>query len=157
MKTLKMSGFLISIFFLIVSMSNTSSAKVMRWPLKKMVEQSKLIVIGTVLKIENTNIINDKYGNEYKAIVSIEEVIKGEKIIDTLDLYYYPKISTEPDFIVNEKNIFFIKTWGNKYRTVQGYAGKIVIENNKITHLYIMNEEKTQDIKFFIAKIKKFL
>lgn len=122
-----------------------------------MVEESELIFVGKVLGTEKTNTKHKEYGYEHKVTIEIEEIIKGSQVSKNIDIYYFPTLSIESEFSLDERCIFFIKTWEGKYTVVQGYGGKAAIEDNKVKPLYIRDEEKLQELQFFIQRIKQFI
>lgn len=132
-------------------------SKIILLPLHEMVYEAELIIIGKVLQIEKTDNKHEEYGYEYQVRIEVEETIKGDKTIKNIGIYYFPSISIEPEFSLNERAIFFVKIWEGKYTIVQGYGGKVVIENDEVKPLYIKDEEKVQKLQTFIQKIRKFI
>jgi hypothetical protein len=132
-------------------------SKIILLPLHGMVDEAELIIIGKVLQIEKTSNTHKEYGYEYKVKIEVGETIKGNPLIRDVDIYYFPTFSIEPEFSLNERGIFFIKIWEKKYTVVQGYAGKVAIENENVKPLYIKDEESIQNLQIFIQKIRKFI
>lgn len=154
MKLLKILSFAI----LIIGMINMpAEGKIISLSLHEMVEEAELIIIGKVLLIEKTSNKHVEYGYEYKVTIGIEETIKGNQIIKDINIYFYPTLSIEPEFSLNERSVYFIKKWEGKYTVVQGYGGKVAIENDDVKPLYIRDEEKTQKLQIFINRIKKLI
>jgi len=147
----------ISILFIISMMASPINSKILMQPLSQMVEESEFIVIGKVVKIEKINNKRNEYGYKNKAMIEIEESIKGDKAIKNIVICYSPALSTEPEFLLNERCIFFINVWKGEYRVYQGYGGKVTIKNDKVRPLYIQNESKIQNLYDFVQKIKKLM
>lgn len=131
-------------------------AKVLPYSLKKMVGNADWIILGKVTEIRKTDIKNEEYGYEHEVTIKIEEIIKGT-LVSTIAVRYFPTLSTEPVFSVNERAIFFIKRWKEKNVIVQGYAGKVSIDNEHVKIISINNEGSTQNLKKFVNKIKEFV
>jgi hypothetical protein len=139
-------------------MRNTPiEGKIILLPLHEMVGESELIIIGKVLVVEKTNNKHKEYGDEYKATVGVEKTIKGDSLIKDFDIYYFPDLSVEPELSLNQRCVFFIKIWEGKYTLVQGYGGKVIIENDEVRPSYIKEEEIPQKLQIFIQKIKKLI
>lgn len=154
MKLLRILG---CVFIIIVMNTIPTRSKIILLPLQEMVEEAELIIIGKVLQIEKTGNKHEEYGYEHQVTIEVGETIKGDKTIKNIGIYYFPSISIEPEFSLNERGIFFVKTWEGKYTIVQGYGGKVVIENDEVKPLYIKDEEKVQKLQTFIQKIRKFI
>lgn len=131
--------------------------KIILLPLHEMVGESELIFIGKVLLVEKTNNKHKEFGDEYKATIGVEKTIKGDSLIKELDIYYFQDLSVEPEFSLNQRSVFFVKIWEGRYSLVQGYGGKVVIENDEVRPSYIKEEEIPQKLQVFIQKIKNLL
>ena len=154
MKLLRILG---CVFLIMVMNTIPTRSKIILLPLQEMVEEAELIIIGKVMQIEKTDNKHREYGDEYKVTIEIEETIKGDRAIKDVDIYYFPTLSVEPEFVIRERCIFFMKTWKGRHTIVQGSGGKAVIKNNEVSPLYIKDEEKAQKLQLFIQKIKKFI
>jgi len=137
--------------FLINILCVSATGRVILATLDQMVKESELIVIGKVNDIERTTTSHEEYGNEYKAEIRVEQTLKGRGVEKEVFIYYFPR--REPEFIIGERCILFIKAWKGKYRIVRGIGGRVKIEENKAFRLRMVNEDETQELDQFIQKI----
>jgi hypothetical protein len=124
-------------------------------PLDEMIKQSKLVATGKVVRIEEMPILRNvkKSVFDEKAIVTIEieQIIVGSYKDKHIDVTYYPRLTFEAWFVVNQRCIFFI---GENNQIVKGYGGKIPIENGKVEVRNILGEATSQTLKDFTERIK---
>jgi len=147
---------LFTIFLFLFLFAESSVSKIIMLPLCQMVNDSEIIFIGKVININKYNKANIE--NSYKQVkVHPEEIIKGNISTKNIAIYSTAFISTEPQFVVGEKAIFFIKKWNSQFTLVQGYAGKVAIQNGIAKPQYILNEDKVQKTQDFVQKIRKIV
>jgi len=115
-------------------------------PLDEMIKESKIVVIGKVLRIKEPIF----YGTAV-ATIEIEQIIVGNYEDKHIDVTYYPRLTFEARLLLNQRCIFFI---GENNQIVKGYAGKIPIEKEKVEVCYILGEATSQTLKDFIERIK---
>ena len=124
-------------------------------PLDEMIKHSKLVVVGKVLRIEEMptprNAKKSIFDKMAIATVEIEQIIVGSYEDKHIDITYYPRLTFEAWFVVNQRCIFFI---GERNVMVKGYGGKIPIENDKVEVRYILGEAIKQTLIDFIQRIK---
>jgi hypothetical protein len=135
-------------------------------PLSKMVQESELIVIGTVTAYVNTGEVflfeRENFKREfpfYKATIKVEKTLKGDPKKSEIDVYSFGT-SSEPEFHVQERGIFFIETdrrksFRGRQSVAGGYAGMLPIEEDTVRPLYIEGEQKKQKLDAFIQRIQK--
>jgi len=141
-------------------MSSLAISKIIRIPLSEMVSRSTIIAVGTVVHIEKTKgkfKFDENEYEQYKATIHIEDLIKGDGALKEVDVYYLPSISDEATFTVGDRAIYFITTSEDRTVLVQGYGGKVKIENDVVDTLFIRDEPDTQNIVIFLQKIKNFM
>jgi hypothetical protein len=124
-------------------------------PLDEMIKQSKLIVVGKVVRIEEMptlkNVKKSIFDEMAIATIEIEQIIVGSYEVKHIDITYYPRLTFEARFFLNQRCIFFI---GERNLMVKGYAGKIPIEKDKVEVRYILGEATSQTLKDFTQRIK---
>lgn len=131
-------------------------AKVLPLPLKEMIKEADWIIIGRIKEIKKTDIKHDEYGTELLIKISVEETIKGEPA-KLVEVQLFQNLSTEPEVSLNERAIFFIKTWKGRNVIVQGYAGKVTIDNEHVKIVSVKNEAPIQKLEKFVSKIKELV
>lgn len=131
-------------------------AKVLPISLKEMTNEADWIIIGSIKEIKKTDVKHDEYGYELLVKISVEEIIKGETA-KSVEVQLFQDLSTEPEVSLNERAIFFIKSWKGRNVIVQGYAGKVSIDNEHVKIISIKDEAPTQNFQKFVNKIKKFV
>jgi hypothetical protein len=147
------------LFLLILLIAVTPCmGKIIEYPLDKMVEKSKMIVVGTVVKITDptrkVNVMGFSY-DEAVATIEIERIILGTYEEKQIDVPYLPRISIEHGFQIGERCVYFIGEWKERNVIVQGYGGAIPIDKaDNVQVLYILGEQKRQLLKNFIQRIK---
>jgi len=153
---MKLFKIFVTIFLFLSIFVNSSVSKIIMLPLYQMVNDSEIIFIGKVININK--FYNSNIENSYKqVVVHNEETIKGTISTKNITIYSTAFITTEPPFVVGEKAIFFIKKWNSQFTLVQGYAGKVAIQNDIAKPQYILNEDKVQKTQDFIQKIRKII
>ncbi len=79
-------------------------------PLDEMIKQSKLVVVGKVLRIEEIptprNATKSIFDKMAIATIEIEQVIVGSYEDKHIDITYYPRLTFEAWFVVNQRCIF---------------------------------------------------
>ena len=124
-------------------------------PLDEMIKQSKLVVVGKVVRIEEIptpkNGKKSTFDEKAVATVEIEQIIVGSYEDKHIDIMYYPRLTFEARFFLNQQCIFFI---GQGNLMVKGYAGKIPIEKGKVEVRYILGEATSQTLQNFAQRIK---
>ena len=93
-------------------------------PLDEMIKQSKLVVVGKVIRIKEPI-----FAKIPVATIEIEQIIGGNYEDKQIDITYHPRSVFDAWFVLNQRCIFLINA-GNTI--VKGYAGKIPIENEKV-------------------------
>jgi hypothetical protein len=145
--------FTLSLFVLLIAVT-PCMAKIKEYPLDKMVDRSKLIVLGIVVRImepSRAKGAKDTPYGEAVAIIEIEQIIIGSYEKKQVDVTYYPRLSEGAHFEIGERCILFLD---ERNALVQSYAGKILIEGERAEVLYILGEQVRQDLKDFIQRIK---
>jgi hypothetical protein len=120
--------------------------KLQQIPLDEMIKESKIVVIGKVLRIEDPI-----FHKMAVATIEIEQIIVGNYEGKQIDITYYPRSTFEARFVINERCIFLI---GERNLIVKGHAGKIPIEEDKVEVHYILGEPMRQTLKDFTQRIK---
>jgi len=124
-------------------------------PLDEMIKQSKLVVVGKVVRIEEIATLKNAKKSIFDDVaiakIEIEQIVVGSYEDKHIDITYYPRLTFEARFVINERRIFLI---GEKNLVVKGYAGKIPIEKDKVEVHYILGEQKSQTLKNFTRRIK---
>jgi hypothetical protein len=124
-------------------------------PLDEMIGKSKLVVVGKVVRIAEVatakNAKKSIFDEMAVARVEIEQIIVGSYEDKHIDITFYPRLTFEAHFWINERCIFLID---ERNHIVQGYAGKIPIEKDNVEVRYILGEQKSQTFKDFINRIK---
>jgi hypothetical protein len=123
-------------------------------PLDEMIDKSKLVVVGKVVRIAEIPTTKDPKDSLFlKAVatIEIEQIILGSYGDKEIDVTYHPRLTFEARFVMSERCICFI---GEGNLIVKGHAGKIPIEKDKVEILYILGEQKRQLLKDFIQRIK---
>ncbi len=121
-------------------------AKLHEIPLDEMIKESKIVVIGKVLRIEDPI-----FHKMAVATIEIEQIIVGNYEGKQIDITYYPRSNFEARFVLNERCIFLID---ERNTIVKGRAGKILIEKDKVEVRYILGEPMNQTLKDFTQRIK---
>jgi hypothetical protein len=120
-----------------------------------MIGKSKLVVVGKVIRIAEIptakNVKKSSFDEVAVATIEIEQIIVGSYEEKHIDITYYPRLTFETRFCINERCIFFI---GEKNLIVKGYGGKIPIEKDKVEVRYILGEQKSQTLRDFTQRIK---
>jgi|MudIll2142460700_1097286.scaffolds.fasta_scaffold184374_1 hypothetical protein len=133
---------------------STKTEKLHEIPLDEMIDKSKLVVVGKVVRIAEEPTTKDPKDSLFLktvATIEVEQIILGSYEDKQIDVTYYPRLSSEARFVMSERCILFI---GERNLIVKGYAGKIPIEKDKVEVLYILGEQKRQLLKDFIQRIK---
>jgi hypothetical protein len=120
--------------------------KLQQIPLDEMIKESKIVVIGKVLRIEDPI-----FRNMAVATIEIEQIIVGNYEDKQIDITYYPRSNFEARFVLNERCIFLID---ERNTIVKGYAGKIPIEKDKVEVRYILGEQESQTLEDFVKSIE---
>jgi hypothetical protein len=142
------------LFDLLFAGHPTKTEKLHEIPLDEMIDKSKLVVVGKVVRVAEEPTTKDPKDSLFlKAVatIEVEEIILGSYEDKQIDVTYYPRLSSEARFVINERCILFI---GERNLIVKGYAGKIPIEKDKVEVLYILGEQKRQVLEDFIRRIK---
>lgn len=141
---------------IIFTFSSIASSKIALLSLSDMIQKSEMIAIGEVVKVEKTN---EKLGVFLlsKVIITIETVLKGNQNTKSVDIYFVPNLEDEPDFSLDDKGIFFIHKYLNRYMLVQGIAGKIDIKNDGVKNINILEQANNQPVDSFVHKIEDAL
>ncbi|MEW6665591.1 MAG: hypothetical protein AB1512_10290 [Thermodesulfobacteriota bacterium] len=126
--------------------------KVIEFDLKRMTVKARLIIVGSVTKVVET-LNDDPYGKGV-ASIEVEEVIKGGPTEKHIDVHYAPRAGEEAGFLIGDRCVFFITDWKGNPHILQGYAGKIPIEEGYVRVLFIRGEEKKQALEHFIQRIR---
>jgi hypothetical protein len=134
------------LFDLLFAGHPTKTEKLHEIPLDEMIKESKIVVIGKVLRIEDPI-----FAKMAVATIEIEQTIVGNYEDKQIDITYYPRSNFEARFVLNERCIFLID---KRNTIVKGYAGKIPIEKDKVEVHYILGEQKSQALKDFTRRIK---
>ncbi len=145
---------LVIVLSLVVAVVAASEAMVVEFPLEGMVERSELIIIGKVTRVEEISPPRSPEGVQYGeavATIEIEQILVGSYEKKQIAITYYPRLSIEAGFYIGDRAVFFIN-FGD--RIVQGYAGKIRIEGDKVEVRHIVGEAKEQTLEGFIQRIK---
>lgn len=124
-------------------------------PLDEMIKQTRLVVVGKVLRIKKIPIPKNAKKSIFDkvaiATIEIEGIIMGSYEDKHIDITYYPRLTFEARFFPNQRCIFFI---GEGNTIVKGYAGKIPIEKDKVEVRYILGEQISQTFKDFMERIR---
>ena len=124
-------------------------------PLDEMIKQSKLVVVGKVVRIEEIATLKNAKKSIFDDVaiakIEIEQIVVGSYEDKHIDITYYPRLTFEARFVINERCIFLID---ERHHIVKGYAGKIPIEKDKVEVHYILGEQKSQTLKNFTRRIK---
>ncbi len=119
-----------------------------------MIRQSELILVGKVVRIKEMptpkKTKKSIFDEMARATIEVEQIIVGSYEDRHIDVTYYPRLTFEARFFVNQRCIFFV----GERNIVKGYAGKIPIENGKVEVRYILGEATSQTLKDFAQKIK---
>ena len=115
-------------------------------PLDEMIKQSKLVVVGKVIRIEEPF-----FAKIAVATIEIEQTMVGNYEGKQIDITYHPRSDFDAWFALNQRCIFLTNE-GNTI--VKGYAGKIPIERDKVEVRYILGEATSQTLKDFTERIK---
>jgi hypothetical protein len=141
--SLDLLSFLFDLFF---AGRSPKTEKLHEIPLDEMIKESKIIVIGKMLRIKEP--IFHKMG---VATIQIEQILVGNYEEKQIDITYYQSSIFDPRFVLNERCIFLIN---ERNTIVKGYAGKIPIEEDKVEVRHILGEATSQTLKDFIQRIK---
>jgi len=148
------------IVFIFISLLLTETnlkAEIIPFSLKEMVSASELVVFGEVVDIKKRKYEDERFGQGYLAKIRIKEILKKEitEIIEPeIDVSFLPGLSIEPRFNLKEKVILFLGKSGKTYHLVQGYAGKVTIEDGAVYVQAIYEEPGEQSLKGFLEKIR---
>jgi hypothetical protein len=85
------------------------------------------------------------------ATIEIEQILEGSYEDKHIDITYYPRLTFEVRFWIHDRCIFFIN---ERNLVVNGYAGKIPIERDRVEVRHILGEQKTQTLRDFTQRIK---
>jgi hypothetical protein len=140
---LDLFSFLLDMFF---TPCRRKAEKLQQIPLDEMIKESKIIVIGKVLRIEEPI-----FHKMAVATIEIEQILVGNYEDKQIDITYYPRSIFDARFVLNEQCIFLID---ERNTIVKGYAGKIPIEKDKVEVRYILGEPRSQPLKDFTQRIK---
>jgi len=143
-------------FLIIFIFSSIASSKIALLSLSDMVEKAEMIVIGKVVGVEETNEKQEEFSFS-KVTIKVEKILKGKQDTKSIDVYFLPTIEDEPNFSLDDKGIFFIHKYQNKYRLVQGIAGKINIENDEAKNIYMLKQKREQKLDSFVHEIEEAL
>ena len=136
-------SFLLDLFF---SPCPRKAEKLQQIPLDEMIKQSKIVVIGKVLRIEEPI-----FRGMAAATIEIEQIIAGNYEDKQIDITYNPGSTFDARLVLNERCIFMVD---ERNTIVKGYAGKIPIEKDKVEVRYILGEPTSQTLKDFTNRIK---
>src|SRR6266480_4489708 len=79
------------------------------YPLSQLVENSELILIGKVIKLERTGTTN--FGAEevdqYRASIEVEKMLKGDSDLKEVPVYFHLH-PEQPQFRIGERAILFL-------------------------------------------------
>jgi hypothetical protein len=129
--------------------------KLQEIPLDEMIKQSKLVVVGKVVRIEeippSKKAKKSIFDDMATATIEIEQIIVGSYKDKHIDITYYPRLTFEARFFLDQRCIFFI---GERNLIVKGYAGKIPIQRDKVEVHYILGEAASQTLKGFTQRIE---
>ena len=130
--------------------------KLRELPLSEMVSRADIVILGKVMRIEKSvtpgrpaESVFDEVG---VATVDIEQVIIGSYEGKEIDITYYPRLTFEGHFGIDERCILFLM--GQRNVVVHGCAGKIPIERDSAEVRYILGEPTRQTMKAFIERIR---
>ena len=115
-------------------------------PLDKMIKQSKIVVIGKVLRIKEPT-----FRGMAAATIEIDQIIAGNYEDRHINITYNPRFTFEARLLLNERCIFMVD---ERNTIVKGCAGKIPIEKDKVEVRYILGESTSQTLKDFTQRIK---
>ncbi len=144
--------FAVAVLILIGGLTTVCHSVVVEFDLERMIWASRLIVVGKVIKIVET--ADREPYHRGVATIEVEQVLKGSFGKTPIVLHYMPRLSTSAGFDIGERCLFFINDWEGKDSVVQGYAGKLRIEDGTVYVSHIRGEEKTQKLDDFIEKVK---
>jgi hypothetical protein len=114
-------------------------------PLDEMIKQSKIVVIGKVLRIKEPI-----FHRTAVATIEIEQIIGGNYEDKHINITYNPRFTFEARLLLNERCIFMVD---ERNTIVKGCAGKIPIEKDKVEVRYILGEATSQALKDFTQRI----
>ena len=140
---LDLFSFLLDLFF---RPCPRKTEKLQQIPLDEMIKESRIIVIGKVLRIKEPI-----FHKMAVATIEIEQILVGNYEDKQIDITYYPRSIFDARFVLNEQCIFLID---ERNTIVKGYAGKIAIEKDKVEVRYILGEQESQTLKDFIKSIE---
>jgi hypothetical protein len=123
--------------------------------LDEMIKQSIIVIVGKVVRIEEIPTPKDGKKSIFDemaiATIEIEKIIVGSYENKHIDIRYYPRLTFEARFFLDQRCIFFV---GENNQIVKGYAGKIPIERDKVEVRYILDESTRQTLKDFTQRIR---
>jgi hypothetical protein len=143
-------------------------AMVQRVPLEQLTQYATQIVIGKVIaESEHTREfwIQPGTGKSYeflKATIHVDSVIRGDKSIDRIQVYYLTIGDSFGELIPGRPSVFFINDgkddeppWNKPI--VMTTTGDVPIEGEWVLTGRIKDEPKRQTLESFVAKIKGLL
>jgi hypothetical protein len=135
-------------------------------PLRDMVTRSRLIAIGKVTAVHETSEVHkvptaglEKVSDLrwWKITFALESVLKGQPNLKTVDVFYLPQLTVEPQFKDGERCLLFIDDNLDRRMVVQGYSGKVTLDDGRAKGIMISEQESEQDAAAFVEKVKKLL
>jgi hypothetical protein len=125
--------------------------------LDEMIDESKLVLVGRVVKIAETSRTESGKDTLYDlavATIEIEQIILGSYEEKQIDVTYFFRLSIAPYFEIGERCVLFIGQSNGRNSIVKGYAGMIPIKNTNVEVHHILGEQERQALKDFIQRIK---
>ena len=123
--------------------------------LDQMIKQSKLIIVGKVVRIKEMptpkKAKKSIFDDMAIATIEIEQIIVGSYEDKHIDITYYPRLTFEARLLLNQRCIFLI---GERNVIVKLYAANIPIEEDKVEIRYILGEKQSQTLKDFTQRIE---
>lgn len=145
--------------FLAVYCHNLATALLIPYTLPMMVEKSKYIVIGEVIRLEKTNETFVRLESEltyYQATISVEEVIKGKPAQKSLQVHYFLH-PEQPQFPLGQRMLYFLAQGrGNPARlhVTQGIYGEVVIGGDKVKFMFEGRGQEERALDTFLGSIR---
>lgn len=150
----------IIIFLTLIIAFGIAFAKVPAKTLEEMVSNADVIVIGRTISIDadphsDTSI---SCGDDavYIITIKIKEIIKGEiKNTEELIISFHFLITISPIFQVGDLSILFLKKENNTFKVINGYIGKLDIEESTqiIRYSLISDQPERESVRSFLNKI----
>ena len=142
------------LFFFVLGISAAlgAVAKLPLTHLRDLVESANWIVIGPVVAIEDGG-VSKEFGVPVKvARIRPDRFLKGAKQ-ERLEIAFMPAVSEEPNFVLKETYLLFLKRTPSGAEVVVGYLGALMIKDGFVKTGEINDEPELQSVDTFVERI----